>query len=304
MRTQPSLRARRTALTLCLIAAALAGTPTLAATQAKPADIQARYLRDSALCMSAKYKGDRDECLSEASTARSMALPSPVDVDPGRYARNALKRCEPLPESDRRDCVARMQGQGTTTGTVAGGGIYRELVTRETEAAVPTPAEVAPPPKQASSPAPALPVAHATTAPRGRCAGRALRPEASGARLTLLVDGHGPARRLGHLDPVLLAAEVVGHVPVVGSRLVRHRSAALHVLRRDLAGVAPVHVGTHRSPADDADRRGHVLAAAAADLVAEDAADHRTDDRARHVRAAAVLAHLLALDPAALLGRA
>ncbi len=147
MRTHPSLRTGRTAWALCLLAAALGGTPALAATPTKPADIQARYQRDSALCMSARYKGDRDECLSEASTARSMALPSPLDPDPGRYARNALKRCEPLPDSDRRDCIARMQGQGTTTGTVAGGGIYRELVTRETEAAVPTAAEPAPPPK-------------------------------------------------------------------------------------------------------------------------------------------------------------
>jgi len=147
MRTHPSLRASRTAWTLCLLASALAGTTALAATPTKPADIQARYQRDSALCMSAKYKGDRDECLSEASTARSMALPSVVDPDPGRYARNALKRCEPLPEPERRDCVARMQGQGTTSGTVTGGGIYRELVTRETEAAPPTPAGAVPPPK-------------------------------------------------------------------------------------------------------------------------------------------------------------
>lgn len=147
MRTQPGPRIRRTAWTLCLLAAALSGTPALAASAAKPADIQARYQRDSALCMSARYKGDRDECLSAASTARSMALPPRVDPDLGRYARNALKRCEPLPESDRRDCLARMQGQGTTTGSVSGGGIYRELVTRETEAAVPTPVEVTPPPK-------------------------------------------------------------------------------------------------------------------------------------------------------------
>lgn len=147
MRTHPSNRASRTAWALCLFASALAGTTALAAAPTKPADIQARYQRESALCMSARYKGDRNECVSEASTARSMALPSPFDPDPGRYARNALRRCEPLPESDRRDCISRMQGQGTTTGTVAGGGIYRELVTRETEAAVPTPAEVAPPPK-------------------------------------------------------------------------------------------------------------------------------------------------------------
>lgn len=132
MRTHLPLRFRHAAWTLCLLTAALGGAPALAADKAKPLDIQARYQRDSALCMSARYVGDRDECLSEASTARSMALPAQVDPDPGRYARNALKRCEPLPEPDRRDCVARMQGQGTTRGTVAGGGIYRELVTIET----------------------------------------------------------------------------------------------------------------------------------------------------------------------------
>jgi hypothetical protein len=141
------LRFGRPASMLCLAAAALGGAPAaLAADKAKPLDIQARYQRDSALCMSAKYKGDRDECLGEASTARSMALPSPVDLDPGRYARNALKRCEPLPEAERRDCVSRMQGQGTTNGSVAGGGIYRELVTRESAPAASAP-EVAPPPK-------------------------------------------------------------------------------------------------------------------------------------------------------------
>ena len=54
-----------------------------------------------------------------------------MDRNPGRFARNALKRCEPLPEPDRSGCVARIQGNGTTSGSVAGGGISRELVTRE-----------------------------------------------------------------------------------------------------------------------------------------------------------------------------
>jgi len=75
--------------------------------------------------------GDRDDCLSDASTARAAREPATVDPDPGRYARNALKRCEPLPQPERGDCLARMQGRGTTTGSVAGGGIYRELVTPE-----------------------------------------------------------------------------------------------------------------------------------------------------------------------------
>jgi len=78
--------------------------------------------------------------MSEASTARASREPVTIDPDPGRYARNALKRCEPLNEPDRSDCVARINGQGTTSGSVAAGGIYRELVTREVAAPASAPA--------------------------------------------------------------------------------------------------------------------------------------------------------------------
>lgn len=54
-----------------------------------------------------------------------------MGLDPESLARNAIKRCEPLPEPDRSDCVARIQGKGTTSGSVARGGIYRELITHE-----------------------------------------------------------------------------------------------------------------------------------------------------------------------------
>lgn len=82
-----------------------------------------------------RVHGERANCLSEASTAYQASLPPEVDTDPGRYARNALARCQPLTADDRQDCLARMAGQGTTSGSVSGGGIYRELVTREPAAA-------------------------------------------------------------------------------------------------------------------------------------------------------------------------
>ena len=73
-------------------------------------------------------------CATNASAKRAPirgTQPSHPDENPAQLMRNALKRCEALREPDRQDCVLRMQGQGTTTGSVAGGGIYRELVTRE-----------------------------------------------------------------------------------------------------------------------------------------------------------------------------
>jgi len=116
---------------LLVVTAALGASPALAAGTSSAAASEARYQRDAAVCLSRGYKGARNECLSDASTARASREPVTIDPDPGRYARNALKRCDALQDPDRGDCVARMQGQGTTSGSVAGGGIYRELVTRE-----------------------------------------------------------------------------------------------------------------------------------------------------------------------------
>src|SRR5438105_14404431 len=100
---------------------------------------------------------------------------------------------------------------------------------------------------------------------------------------------------------MLLPAEVVGHVPVVGSRIAWRVRAALHVLavhRRP--AVVAIHVAADRRTGHrPADRRGRV-AAARADLVAQDAADHTADDRARNIGIAVVLDDVLALDPAAL----
>ena len=91
--------------------------------------------------MSIREHDQRANCLSEASTANAARQPPQADTDPGRYARNAVERCKALRDPDRGDCIARIQGAGTTSGSVAAGGIYRELVTRET--ATPD----APPPK-------------------------------------------------------------------------------------------------------------------------------------------------------------
>jgi uncharacterized membrane protein len=128
---------------LLALVAALGASPALAAGKSNAAASEARYQRDAAVCLSRGYQGERNECLSDASTARASREPVTIDPDPGRYARNALKRCEALQDPDRGDCVARMQGQGTTSGSVAGGGIYRELVTREVVVVPAAPASAA-----------------------------------------------------------------------------------------------------------------------------------------------------------------
>jgi hypothetical protein len=128
---------------------ALGSSSALAAGKGAVLDPQARYQREAGACYIARAADRRPDCLSDAALRLAISLPTPASESPDALARNALKRCEPLPEQDRSDCVARMQGQGTTSGSVAGGGIYRELVTREV--VVPEPVQT--PPASPSVPA-------------------------------------------------------------------------------------------------------------------------------------------------------
>lgn len=125
---------------LLVLCAALSAATAQAAGKTGPADSEARYQRDAAACRTAPQGTDKAACLREAGAVRASKDPVRADPDPGRLARNALKRCEPLSEPERSDCVARIQGNGTTSGSVASGGIYRELVTREIALPIASPA--------------------------------------------------------------------------------------------------------------------------------------------------------------------
>lgn len=121
----------RPVLALAMVLIGSIATPALAAGKAASLDPKLRYQRESAACSSIRFFDDRANCLSEASTRYASTQPTPASERPDLLKRNAFLRCDPLPEADRKDCVARIEGQGTTSGSVAGGGIYRELVTRE-----------------------------------------------------------------------------------------------------------------------------------------------------------------------------
>lgn len=126
--------------TLIVLSAAMSTSLALAAGKGSAMDTEGRYQRDVAACRVAPPGTDKAACLREAGAVRASKELVRTDLDPERFARNALKRCEPLPEPERSDCVARMHGKGTTSGSVAGGGILRELVTRETALPVAAPA--------------------------------------------------------------------------------------------------------------------------------------------------------------------
>lgn len=140
----------RSSLAPCALALLLgAGIATAAAaapTQAS-ATSRARYEQERAVCLSGRSNQDRATCLKEAAAALAEARRRAPAEDSAQLARNARLRCDALPPQDRPDCLARMDGQGTTRGSVQDGGIYRELVTREVGVAASAPAMPASAPK-------------------------------------------------------------------------------------------------------------------------------------------------------------
>ena len=119
-------------LAICAVSAFLCATAVLAAEGRSPSDAQTRYQQDRAMCESGQSHQDHATCLREAGAALDAAKRGRLNDGQAQYRQNALIRCDPLPTEERNACQARMEGQGVTRGSVAEGGIYRELVTRET----------------------------------------------------------------------------------------------------------------------------------------------------------------------------
>jgi hypothetical protein len=133
------------------MAAADAASAAASSVAANDASLRATFEKDKAAC-SKKPVGDaRTTCLREAGAAYDAARKGQLR-SAGDAERNARARCEPLPQAQRNDCLARARGEGESTahGSVEGGGILRETVTRTITPAAP--AEGASAASAASSP--------------------------------------------------------------------------------------------------------------------------------------------------------
>ncbi|OFZ99011.1 MAG: hypothetical protein A2Z64_02685 [Betaproteobacteria bacterium RIFCSPLOWO2_02_67_12] len=128
----PSTRAeisyRSWGLALCATGALLSATAAGAANRGGLPEAQRIYQQDRAACISGETNQDRATCLREAGAALQEARRRGLDDGDAEFERNRLLRCDRQPPEDRPDCVRRMNGEGFTSGSVEGGGIYRELV--------------------------------------------------------------------------------------------------------------------------------------------------------------------------------
>ena len=114
---------------VCSSARAEPAEPWAPAVHGTNADPATRYERDRAACLSGRSGQDQATCLREAGAALQAARRGDLGNGDGNLKRNAQERCKVLAGADRTDCLARVRGEGTASGSVEGGGILRETVT-------------------------------------------------------------------------------------------------------------------------------------------------------------------------------
>ena len=130
-------RASRAACALVILGAAMGCTAALAADKtdktaaAGAATARTADQQDRPVCGDGRTPKGATKCRSQADFDIARSRQAALDKDPAQYLRNAQERCKRLAAEDRRDCEARIAGKGSTSGSIAGGGIYRELVTIE-----------------------------------------------------------------------------------------------------------------------------------------------------------------------------
>ena len=105
-----------------------AGSLSIGSTTAVAADASGSYQQERAACLSGQTQQDKTTCLKEVGAARGEAKRGNLTESP-ISSQNAQARCNVLPPADRDDCIRRIQGEGTVSGSVDGGGVLRETRT-------------------------------------------------------------------------------------------------------------------------------------------------------------------------------
>lgn len=113
------------------VAALLAVTAATAqvATGTTGIDASGSYQQEVQACLSGRTQQDQATCLKEARNAQGDKKRGVLDNAGANFAANAAARCDVLTGEDKAACQARIMGYGSTSGSVAGGGLLREVET-------------------------------------------------------------------------------------------------------------------------------------------------------------------------------
>lgn len=130
--SDPCARSRKSLVPFAFgVAALLAATAATAQVDpgADSIDASGNYQHEVQSCLSGKTQQDQATCLKEARNARADKKRGLLDNAGGRFESNAAARCDVLAGDEKAACQARMLGYGSVSGSVAGGGLLRELET-------------------------------------------------------------------------------------------------------------------------------------------------------------------------------
>ncbi|NRF68160.1 hypothetical protein HLB44_14295 [Aquincola sp. S2] len=125
---------RRALAALLLGVVAVAPVWSAGKQRSASSEIEATFHHERDKCMSGRSHQDRATCLREAHAAYAEARAGKLgSTDDATLRRNALARCERQPAAERPACERLASGEGTRAGSVEGGGVIKELVTRTVE---------------------------------------------------------------------------------------------------------------------------------------------------------------------------
>ena len=130
MNTTKSVHSRKS-LASFGVAALLAVTAATAqvATGTTGIDASGSYQQEVNACMTGKTQQDQATCLREARNAQADKKRGVLDNSNAQFDANAKARCDVLTGEEKAACDARLMGYGSTTGSVAAGGVLREVET-------------------------------------------------------------------------------------------------------------------------------------------------------------------------------
>ena len=111
-----------------LMGAALAQAP-ITATGTTGIDTSGSMLKERAACMEGRSQQDQATCMREVNNAAAEKRSGKLDNSGAQFEANARLRCEALTGEERVACEARVVGLGNASGSVAGGGVIREVET-------------------------------------------------------------------------------------------------------------------------------------------------------------------------------
>jgi len=129
--TAPNHSHSRKSLVSYGVAALLAMTAATAqvATGTTGIDTSGSYQQEVNACMTGRTQEDQATCLREARNAQADKKRGVLDNAGAQFQANEAARCDALTGEENAACRARLLGYGSTSGSVAGGGVLREVET-------------------------------------------------------------------------------------------------------------------------------------------------------------------------------